>query len=405
MKIPPRVLTDAFIKSLRPAPPGQRYSVADALVPGFGVRVTDRGTRSYILWKRLTRGAKSASALCLGRVGALTLVEARGKARIWIAQIQAGNDPRITERTERDQTFAVVMEDYLAKHVRGRLRKAPDIEREMRKELLSRWKDRPVTTITRRNIITMIDDIKDRGATYQAHNILSHCKTFFGWCVERDILEHSPSDHVNRARLIGVRKPRQRVLTDDEIRSFWEATDEMGYPYGTAFQLLLLTGQRRNEVVESAWPEFNLEARLWTIPAQRFKSNVTHLVPLSDAVIELLATIPRWSGGEHLFSFCGGRSPLQTFSLGKSKLDELMGNPPDWVTHDLRRTMRTGLASLRVPDNVAEQIIGHGKKGLQRVYDQYTYQVEMRQALEAWALSLKNKLIVPTPRLNVVSLR
>jgi integrase len=367
MKMPPRVLTDAFIKSLRPAPPGQRYGVADALVPGFGVRVTDRETKSFILWRRLRRGAKSASALSLGRVGTLTLMEARGKARIWIAQIQAGNDPRIAERTERDQTFDLVMEDYLARHVRGRLRKAPDIEREMRKELLSRWKDRPVSSIKRADIIRMIDEIRDRGATYQAHNILGHCKTFFGWCVERDILEHSPSDHINRSRLIGVRKPRQRVLTDDEILSFWGATDEMGYPYGTAFQLLLLTGQRRNEVVESTWPEFDLEAKLWTIPRERFKSDCEHLVPLSDAAMELLATLPRWSAGEYLFSFNGGRAPLRTFSLGKAKLDELMGNSPDWVTHDLRRTMRTGLAALRIADNVAEQIIGHGKKGLQRV--------------------------------------
>jgi integrase len=401
----PRVLTDAFVRSLQPAPTGQRYGVADALVPGFGVRVTNKGSKSYILWKRLRRGAKSASALSLGKVGELTLAEARGKARIWIAQIQAGNDPRITERTERDQTFAAVMENYLARHVRGRLRKAPDVEREMRTELLARWRDRPVTTITRREIIAMIDQIKDRGAVYQAHNILGHCKTFFGWCVERDILEHSPADHINRSRLIGVRKPRQRVLIDDEIRAFWGATEAMGYPYGTAFKLLLLTGQRRGEVVEASWPEFDLGAGLWTIPRERFKSDCEHLVPLSDAATELLATIPRWSAGEYLFSFCVGRAPLQNFSTGKRRLDELMGNPPLWVTHDLRRTMRTGLAALRIADNVAEQIIGHGKRGLQRVYDQHKYLNEMRAALEAWALALEKKLIVPPPRLNVVSLR
>jgi hypothetical protein len=171
----PRVLTDAFVRSLRPAPDGQRYAVSDALVPGLKIRVTDKGGKTFILWRRLRRGARSATALALGRVGELSLQQARVKAREWIAEIAAGRDPRDAERATRDATFAVVMEDYLRRHVAGK-RKARDTEREMKRELLPRWKDKPVSTITRADIIRMVDEIKGRGAVYQSHNVLSHCK-------------------------------------------------------------------------------------------------------------------------------------------------------------------------------------------------------------------------------------
>jgi integrase len=395
-----RVLTDVFIRALKPAPAGKRYAVSDAVVPGLRVRVTERGTKTFILWRRLRRGARTATALVLGRFGELTLAQARVKAREWIVQIVAGKDPRVAERATRANTFAVVMEDYLARHVRGRLRKAADVEREMRGELLSRWKDQPLATITRADIIRMVDEIKGRGAVYQAHNMLSHCKCFFGWCVERGVLEHSPADHISRNRLIGARKSRTRVLNDDEIASFWTATEQLKYPFDTAFKLLLLTGQRRNEVVGAHWSEFDLPRQLWTVPAERFKSNATHLVPLSDAVMALLMDLPRWTTGDHLFSFNGGRAPLQHFSAGKAQLDKLMsshtnsqieGAPPisNFVTHDLRRTVRTRLAALKVPDRVAEMVIGHGSKGLQRVYDQHMYLDEMRDALTLWALCVQ----------------
>jgi integrase len=389
-QLQPRVLTDRFIHSLRAAPAGKRYAVSDVVVPSLKVRITDKGGKTFILWRRLRRGAKSATALALGRVGELSLQQARVKAREWIAMIAAGRDPREHERATRDATFAVVLEDYLHRHVRGK-RKAKDVEREMRRELLSRWEHKPVTTISRRDIIAMVNEIKDR-APYQAHNVLSHCKTFFGWAVEQSLLEHSPADHISCARLIGARRPRQRILTDDELRRFWAATGAMGYPYGCAFRMLLLTGQRRNEVVGARWSEFNLEQKLWTIPAERFKSDATHLVPLSDAVMQLLAELPRWANGDCLFSFNGGRMPPQNFSGGKKQLDELMGkagfSETHFVTHDIRRSVRTRLAALRVPDGIAEQVIGHGRRGIERVYNLHSHIDEMRAALQLWASKL-----------------
>jgi hypothetical protein len=189
----PRILTDPFVRNLKPAAAGQRYAVSDAVVPGLRVRITDKGTKTFILWRRINRKDKSASALALGTVGQLTLAEARAKAREWIELIAAGQDPRAQESEQDDATFGAVLEDYFRRHVAGK-RKAKDVEREMRSELLTRWKNKPVTAITRRDIIRMVDEIKDRGAVYQAHNLLGHAKTFFNWCIEKDILQSSPGD-------------------------------------------------------------------------------------------------------------------------------------------------------------------------------------------------------------------
>jgi hypothetical protein len=172
-----RKLTDTFIASLKPAPKGQRTSFADTVVPGLKVRVTDRGAKSYILWRRYN-GSKNPAARLLGTVGTVTLAEAREKAREWLKLIAKGEDPRAVERREREAkqlsnaiTFGAVFEEYLVDHVKP-LRKAADIEREMRKDLLSRWKDKPLSEITRRDVKAMVAAVKKRGP-YQAHNLLA----------------------------------------------------------------------------------------------------------------------------------------------------------------------------------------------------------------------------------------
>jgi integrase len=202
------------------------------------------------------------------------------------------------------------------------------------------------------------------------------------------------------------------VLTDDEIRAFWRATDRLGYPYGPLFRMLLLTGQRRTEVADARWPEFNFDAKLWTVPPERFKSNSTHIVPLTADVLGLLCALPRFKSGDYLFSASFGKAPSDDFFRRKNQLDDLMleelrkidakAKLPPFVLHDLRRTMRTRLSSLRVPDTVAEMVIGHGRKGLQRVYDQHKFVDEMREALEAWNARLR--AIVSPPPANVVPL-
>jgi hypothetical protein len=217
MTMTPRTLTEPFSKALKPAPAGQRYAIADALVPGLKVRVTDKGAKSFILWRRYG-GAAHPAARALGTVGVMTLAEARDKARAWLALIKQGEDPRGDAATG-DNTFGTVVEKYLKGHVAGQ-RQAAGVERVLRRELLPKWRNRALASISRTDVIKVIDEITGRDAPYQARNLLSHVKTFFGWAIERGHVEASPADRLKPSRLIGPPAPRQRVLSDIEIAAF-----------------------------------------------------------------------------------------------------------------------------------------------------------------------------------------
>ncbi|MGV3548976.1 tyrosine-type recombinase/integrase [Rhizobium sp.] len=400
-----RVLTDAYIRSLKPAEKGKRYAVADAVVPGLKIRVTDRGTKSFIVWKRWG-GAPNPSARALGTFGPsdggnqLTLASARTRARDWLEMRAAGKDPKqvalqesLVEAAKKANSFESVMEAYLARHVRGH-RKADQTEREIRKELLSALRERPITEVTRKDLISIIDKIVDRGANYQAHNIWGHASSLFNWAIDSDYgLAVSPCWPKKPRSLLtkeGAKKPRQRVLKESEIAAFWQASGEMGYPYGPLFQILLLTGQRKNELAGARWSEFDLVSRTLTIPPERYKSDAAHVVPLSDEVLQILASLPRWPEGDHLFSTTSGRVPVNGFSKAKQRLDAGMNvrlgtKPASFVIHDIRRTVRTGLAQAKVPEHIAELVIGHARRGLAGVYDRHSYLDERRSALRDWA--------------------
>jgi integrase len=419
--MPRKTLSDRTLKALKPASPGKRKLVHDAIVPGLAVRVTDKGRRTYVLIKRYP-GHVHPAPRALGEVGAISLEQVREKARHWLELLRKGIDPATEEERQRQAElrkqangFAAVAEAYIAHIHRQKQRKATVVERELRQEFVGRWKDRRITDITQHDVVAVIRAAVDRDAPYQAHNLFGHIRTLFGWAIGCGIygLEHSPCDRLKPKNLIGAREPRQRVLDDAELRAFWRATDRMGYPFGSMFRTLVLTGQRKSEVSDARWREFDLDVGVWTVPPERFKSNATHLVPLAGDVVALLRGLPRFKRGEYLFSTTFGAKPVDGFSRAKARLDRLMleelralhgdaAELPPFVVHDLRRSVRTRLSSLRVPDTVAEMIIGHGRKGIQRVYDQHKFIEEMREALAAWAARLRD-IVEPQPE-NVVRL-
>jgi integrase len=216
-------------------------------------------------------------------------------------------------------------------------------------------------------------------------------------------LDRSPCDRMKPKDVIGNKAVRRRVLNDAELRALWQATEGLGYPYGPIFRMLALTGQRKSEVAEARWREFDLGGRLWVIPADRMKMDAAHVVPLTDEVSALLAQLPRSKKGDHVFSTTFGAKPVNGFSKAKELLDKRMlavlreGAEDSesielepFVIHDIRRTMRTGLSALPVPDMVRELVIAHARPGLHQVYDQYSYLDEKRHALELWAVRLRS---------------
>jgi integrase len=187
----------------------------------------------------------------------------------------------------------------------------------------------------------------------------------------------SPCYGLRPSRLIGPKPPRERVLTDAELRVLWIGANELAYPGGPFIKMLILTGQRRGEVAGMLWSE--IHSGLWVIPAARMKMKSQHVVPLVPEVRALLDSLPRIND----FVFTNGRGPIGGFDYIRRRL------PGDgWTLHDIRRTVRTGLSALRIASEVSERVIGHVPTGLVRVYDRHDYLDEKREALQVWTAHL-----------------
>lgn len=408
-------LTDRYLKALtkKPAEVGTTYDVVDTVVRNLRVRVSETGRLTFVLLGRFG-GAKHPTRRAIGIYGDVTLEQARKTARDWLELIQRGQDPRhVAERERRaalraqKNTFGTIAEEYIEKKV-SKTEKAKESERDIRNELINRWGERPITEISRHDVVEMAEEIGKR-APYQAHNVFGHCRALFNWAIARGLygLETSPCDRLKPADLIGRKEARSRVLDDKELRALWRVTDTLGYPYGDLFRLLALTAQRKSEVAEARWREFDLDTKRWTIPAERMKAAAPHVVPLSDAVIDVLNGLPRFKKGDHLFSTVFGEKPVNGFSKAKARLDRLMAaelgaEPPEFVLHDIRRTVRTRMSAFTSSD-VGELVIAHARPGLRRVYDLHSFEIEKRDALDKWAARLR--AIVEPPPENVVELR
>jgi integrase len=416
-----RTLTDKFVRSLPAAGTGKRAEHWDAALPGFGVRVTDRGAKSYVVYTRWP-GTGQPARRALGDATRLPLAVARKRARAWLDLVEQGIDPKdqerdraLEEQRRRLTTFAAVAKDWLSEAVIGPdpkrpiQRKGPEVERDVRREFIAGWGKRPITSITTLDVRTVIR-AKASAAPAQARNLLGYAKRLFGWAVAQHAygITESPAERLRPNDIIGKKVIRQRVLTDPELRALWRAAEGMAYPYGPLFRMLALTGQRKSEVAEARWREFDLQKKLWIIPAERMKIDAAHVVPLTDDVIAILESLPKFKKGDYLFSTMFGVKPVNGFSKLKSRLDramraELGGDPEHWTIHDIRRTMRTGLSALPIPDRVRELVIAHAQPGLHKVYDQHAYIDEKRRALELWAARLR-AIVTPTAAHNVVHL-
>ena len=430
--VPKRTLNDRVLRSLKPAEQSKLYDVMDAVVPGFGVRVSETGRKTFILIARfpgnpdkLAASVPNPTRRALGEYGALTLEKARARARDWLELIRQGKDPRNEEEQIRNaksrkgrNTFSVVAEDFINERLSNE-RKGGEVERDIRREFIPAWGKRPISEITPYDVRAVVKAVKDRGKLYQAHNLLGYARRLFAWAIDQYVygLESSPCDRLKPRAIVGDRRPRSRVLGDNELRAFWRGARRLPHPYGELLRMLLLTGQRHREVAEARWGEIDLSRKLWSVGEERFKSDALHMVPLTNDVVAVVAGLPRFKKGDHLFSTTFGAKPTVISDKIKQKLDARMLRTlkaqarargedegsvelKPWVIHDLRRTLRTHLSALRVPDHIAEMVIGHGRQGLQRVYDQHRYLDEMREALTLWEARLRS--IVEPPRKNVV---
>jgi integrase len=376
-------------------PENRDVFVWDSEVSGFGLKVTPRGSKKYIFQYRMGGRGHPTRRYTIGSHGVFTPDEARDTAIKLRAQVSHGIDPlklkaeQREEARKRPRTLGPLADRYISREC-PKLARGGDIASIIHREILPRWKDRPIAELRKRDAIALTDCLLDADKPAAALKAYEVIKRLGNWLVERDEIEVSPFTSLKPPTRKTV---RDRHLKPEEIAALWSACEVAGYPFGPLLQLLLLIGQRRNEVAGLQWGEMDLEKKEWVIPAARSKNAKAHLVPLSDPAIAVIEKLPRFNG-LYIFSTTDGRRPVSGFSKAKRRIEQLAGIDA-WRIHDLRRTCRTGMAALGVPEIVAEQVLNHQPQSLVKIYNVHEYSAEKRKALAQWAHHVQ-ELVTPT---------
>lgn len=385
------------------AGPGNRDRwVWDTEVRGFGLRVMPSGRKSYVVEYRLGAGGRQAPKrrFTIGQHGSpWTPDSARKRAIEILADVIKGKDP-VAERQEirrtRDETVGYYVEAFIERYAKKEQKSWRETERTLQREFVPRLGRKKPKDVTRREIADCIDGVADR-APVMAHRTFAYVRRFFAWCVEQGFLETSPC--------VGMKPPsagkaRERVLNDEELTAIWRGVETLPFLWTAVFKLLILTGQRKNEVIGMEWSEVDLDAGLWKIPGRRTKNGRAHEVPLTPLMVEIIRSLPRIEGSPFVFTTTG-KKPMAGQSRIKQALDatiERAESPkvgiednsasiPHWTVHDIRRTAATGMARLGVPPHVADALLNHKGgvvSGVAAVYIRYGYLDERRAALETW---------------------
>jgi len=432
-----KVLTDLYVEKLKPTR-GRRVEIFDATFPGLALRVSESGRKSWSLFYRL-HGRQHRYTI--GSYPQFKPAAARTKATEILNQVDHGEDPGAEKRSRRSdplpdvETFETVLADYFSQYAAKNMAPSTYVEtkRQLERDALPHWKDMPIRDIKDRHVLKLINDIAAAGNGVTANRTFSRLRAFFNWAISQLRLETSPA----KGLIAPVKEEaRDRALSNDEIRMFWNGCEEIGWPFGPIARLLLLTAQRRDEVSKMSWTEIDLAKGVWTIPAARAKNSRAHEVHLSAGALAVLKSLPGLHRGL-VFSVTGDDA-VSGFSRAKERLDAAMlrlrrrelGLPeadeelrrhldipkrkplpveiPHWTFHDLRRTAVTKMAEdLKIAPHIVDKILNHASgtiRGVAAIYNRAQYLDERRAALEAWSnwiVALTN----PKKKTNVVGLR
>jgi integrase len=399
-------LTKATVERLELPPGKTELIVFDEGLPGFGLRIRAGGKRTWIAQYR--HGAKQRRVK-LGTIETLDAGEARRRARNALSRVHQGQDPQADKTAARapkapEMTLGDVVDRYL-----------PIAERKLKAStylgivlhLRKHWRalhSRELQNLERRHVAAELGRIATTSGLYGANRSRAALSALFAWAIGEGLTDTNPVVGTNKAT---EEVARDRVLTGDELSLIWRVAGEGDY--GAIVRLLILTGQRREEVGGTLWSEIDPGAATWRIASERTKNARPHEVPLSAPALEVLRGLERREG--RAFVFGSREGPFQGWSNAKVALDarmsaELGRAPVAWRLHDIRRTVATRMGDLGVQPHVIEAVLNHisgHKAGVAGVYNRATYAAEKRQALDMWGSHVAD--LVEGRESNIVPLR
>jgi integrase len=365
------------------APSQGRADYWDEATPGFGLRVSSSGQRTWQIMYRLSGKRKR---LALGNWPALSLKLARDAAGQAIKQVADGDDPSRQRMavTGGPVTVEHLATSYLERHARRHKKSWQADEGMIRRTILPSWGRRAASSIARRDVIELIEAIAASGHPYSANRHLALIRKMFAWGCEVDLVDSNPGRGVSAPHR---EAPRQRLLRDDEIEKLWAAWSLQGWPFGALFKLLLLTGQNRNDIATMRLEDIQFQSGVWSPSEARQHGGYTHELPLSDFALELLASLPRSASGLVFPSGPGATRPVTGFSNAVAKSRNLSG-VDGWQLRDLRRTAAVGMARLGAAPELLDRVLNVRSgtaAGVRGIYQLAAEMEEKRKVLNGWA--------------------
>ncbi len=370
----------------------------DEGLPGFGIRIRGGGKRTWIVQYRL--GTKQRR-LTLGSLATIDAIEARRRAKSALANVHLGRDPQMQKMESRAQaavTLGSIVEQYLP---RAKRKLKPRSYTEVERHLNVHWKpmsEMALTKMSRADIATRLNAIASHNGPFAANRARAALSALFSWAIGEGIADSNPVVGTNKAI---DEVSRDRVLSDEELRLIWQHAGDGDY--GAIVRLLILTGQRREEVGGMLWRE--LKDDLWIVGSDRTKNGLPHEVPLAPEALQILSRLAKRDERELVFGLREG--PFSGWSRAKMVLDGRIREALDknaklkpWRLHDIRRTVATRLNDLGIaPPHVVEAILNHTsghKAGVAGVYNRASYSKEKRAALALWAEHIKTLISAGT---------
>jgi integrase len=381
--MPTVLLTDRRIASIRPT--HTRVEYVDKKVPGLALRVTPNGAKS---WTVRYRHRGRLRRLTLGDLAVVSLSDARARGRDALHNASKGEDPAGDKQTRRRaETVGELAELYLAKWAKPRKRSWKADDNLLRNRVLPQWRNRAIIDIARHDVRLLVEGIAEAGAPIVANRVAALCSKLFAFALDRDLIRASPAVRIPRP---AREHARDRVLTEDEIRSLWASFDALDPPMAAFYKLRLVTAQRGGEVVAMRWQDVDLHGGWWTIPAADAKNNLAHRVPLNAAAIKILQGLKKTAHKDAVFVLAAHHRAKGAGARGKRQQSEAAKTftVPNFRGHDLRRTAASMMASGGISRLTISKILNHVERTVTAVYDRHSYDAEKAAALRWWNTKL-----------------